>query len=517
MDATLIQKWLEEGERIEARHLDILKKNEANEGLTDSSDYFRALYYRFPELDDAKVAEAIKVISSFQRGKSSGDAGREVVKDFLANSLTLLSTSESRAELKKYLDKNGLMPEDNSEELRLQEERRREQERRRREQEEERRRREQEEEQRRRQAEEQRRREEEQRRREGDRRNRDEERKHRGEEARQQAEQLEQEIDRLTAEREEYVTVQMGKRRFNIPWKRLGKVVLGMAALYLLFLAINSIKSCVSSAFSSDDTTSYVSQSDDNSGEETVNELTEADVAADDQDFGSPEDGLLGSLPAGTTEYVGDMDGYPIEFTIKKGDGYDVSATYHNVNYGTTMNLTGESLPAQAGDISFYGEENGRSWSFSLTGDANKITGTAYGDNKQFNVTLQPKDAASTAEEASEIDIVSFQHSSAARNCQLKRIVATSNETRIYGTYHAEEYMTIWWTKTAYLTVDGQERLEIRATEGIPMGPDRKSLNAGEDVDFVLVFPPLPSGTTQFDFYESDNWTFTDIKLARAI
>ena len=507
MDATLIQKWLEEGERIEARHLDILKKNEANEGLTDSSDFFRALYYRFPELDDAKVAEAIKVISSFQRGKSSGDAGREVVKDFLANSLTLLSTAESRAELKKYLDKNGLMPEDNSEELRLQEERRKEQERRRREQEEERQRREREEEQRRRQA-------EEQRRREGERRERDEERQRRNEEARQQAEHFEQEIDRLTTEREEFVATQMGKRRYNIPWKRLGKVLLIMAALYLLFLAINSIKSCVSSKISSDESTSVVTLSDESQGDDSVNEPVQSEIMEDDQDYGSPEDGLYGSLAEGTTEYAGEMGGYPIELTITKGGDYAISATYHNVNYGTTMHLNGESLPAQAGDISFFGEENGRSWSFSLTGDASKITGTAYGDDKEFSVTLYPKDSISSAES---IDIVSFQPSSAARNCKLLKVEASTNETRIYGNYHADDYMTIWWTSTAYLTVDGQERFVLRATEGIPMGPDHKALSAGEDVDFVLVFPALPSGTSQFDFYESDDWSFIDIKLARAI
>jgi len=514
MDATLIQKWLEEGERIEARHLDILKKNEANEGLTDSSDFFRALYYRFPELDDAKVAEAIKVISSFQRGKSSGDAGREVVKDFLANSLTLLSTAESRAELKKYLDKNGLMPEDNSEELRLQEERRKEQERRRREQEEERQRREQEEEQRRRQAEEQHRREEEQRRREGERRERDEERQRRNEEARQQAEHFEQEIDRLTTEREEFVATQMGKRRYNIPWKRLGKVLLIMAALYLLFLAINSIKSCVSSKISSDESASVITLSDESQGDDSVNEPVQSEIMEDDQDYGSPEDGLYGSLAEGTTEYAGEMGGYPIELTITKGGDYAISATYHNVNYGTTMHLNGESLPAQAGDISFFGEENGRSWSFSLTGDASKITGTAYGDDKEFSVTLYPKDAISSTED---IDIVSYQPSSAARNCKLLKVVATSSETRILGVYHAQEYMSIWWTESAYITVDGQEHLELRATEGIPMGPDRKHLNAGEEVEFVLIFPPLPAGTTQFDFFETDDWTFTDIKLSRAI
>ena len=88
---------------------------------------------------------------------------------------------------------------------------------------------------------------------------------------------------------------------------------------------------------------------------------------------------------------IGDMGGYPIEFTItNKPDKGELSALYKNVNYGTTMKMIGESLPAQGGEISFFGEENGRQWSFNLDGDADNITGTAYGSNDyQFKVKLK--------------------------------------------------------------------------------------------------------------------------------
>ena len=101
--------------------------------------------------------------------------------------------------------------------------------------------------------------------------------------------------------------------------------------------------------------------------------------------------GLLGALPEGTTHYIGDMGGYPIEFTItNKPDKGELSALYKNVNYGTTMKMIGESLPAQGGEISFFGEENGRQWSFNLDGDADNITGTAYGSNDyQFKVKMK--------------------------------------------------------------------------------------------------------------------------------
>ncbi len=121
-----------------------------------------------------------------------------------------------------------------------------------------------------------------------------------------------------------------------------------------------------------------------------------------DNDLDFPEDdiindygtiGLLGALPEGTTTYTGDMGGYPIEFTItNKPETGELSARYKNVNYGTTMQMIGESLPAQGGEISFFGEENGRQWSFDLDGDADNITGTASGSNGyQFKVKLKRK------------------------------------------------------------------------------------------------------------------------------
>lgn len=102
--------------------------------------------------------------------------------------------------------------------------------------------------------------------------------------------------------------------------------------------------------------------------------------------------GLNGSIPEGTSTYVGDMSNFPIELTITKdGDGY--RADYRNIRFKATMKLNGESLPADGGDVNFYGKDSqGNDWVFHLTGDANTtITGTASGDNKQLNITLRRK------------------------------------------------------------------------------------------------------------------------------
>ena len=129
---------------------------------------------------------------------------------------------------------------------------------------------------------------------------------------------------------------------------------------------------------------------------ESGNESTITENVAeemDDQFEGVGEEGLLGSLPEGTTHFEGDMAGFPIEFAITKNDNSgDVKAIYKNVKYGTTMNLDGESLPAMGGDITFYGSEGGHNWTFELTGVASNVSGTARSDDgKEMKVKLTKK------------------------------------------------------------------------------------------------------------------------------
>lgn len=61
------------------------------------------------------------------------------------------------------------------------------------------------------------------------------------------------------------------------------------------------------------------------------------------------------------------------------------------MKYGTTMTLTGETLPAMGGDINFYGNDGSSDWVFSLTGDMNNINCKAQSGGKNFIVTLKKK------------------------------------------------------------------------------------------------------------------------------
>lgn len=127
-------------------------------------------------------------------------------------------------------------------------------------------------------------------------------------------------------------------------------------------------------------------QGDDNSGDYY-------EEGEDDQFEGVGEEGLISCLPNGTTEFVGEMAGFPIEFIItRNADMGNIKAVYKNVKYNTTMNLEGESLPAMGGDISFIGRDSKNNvWYFDLSGDADNISGTASGDGKNFKVTLHRK------------------------------------------------------------------------------------------------------------------------------
>lgn len=142
-------------------------------------------------------------------------------------------------------------------------------------------------------------------------------------------------------------------------------------------------------------TMSSYSQQDNNSREDNSNSSIKdpnEEETEEDQFEGFGEEGLLGSLQLGANAYEGDMEGFPIEFTIiKKGTSGDLDGLYVNVKYGTTMKLAGESLPAMGGNINFFGKDGNTDWSFTLTGTADQITGTAYGDGKEFKINLRKK------------------------------------------------------------------------------------------------------------------------------
>ncbi len=112
----------------------------------------------------------------------------------------------------------------------------------------------------------------------------------------------------------------------------------------------------------------------------------------DDQFESVGEEGLYGCLPEGTTEFAGDMEGYSIEFSItKSSDMGEITAIFKNVEYGTTMQLTGESLPADGGNINFYGKDGDNDWIFVLSGDCDEVTGTAKSGDSELNIVLHKK------------------------------------------------------------------------------------------------------------------------------
>ena len=142
----------------------------------------------------------------------------------------------------------------------------------------------------------------------------------------------------------------------------------------------------------SDDTQQAQQESPNSDSEFDDTASATSDPDEDDQFGGVGEEGLYGCLPEGTTEFEGDMEGYPIEFSItKSSDMGNVTAIYKNVKYGTAMNLTGESLPADDGNISFFGKDGNTDWTFYLSGDCENVTGTAQSGDSKLDMTLHKK------------------------------------------------------------------------------------------------------------------------------
>ena len=142
----------------------------------------------------------------------------------------------------------------------------------------------------------------------------------------------------------------------------------------------------------SDDTQQAQQEAPDSDSEFDDTASATSDPDEDDQFGGVGEEGLYGCLPEGTTEFEGDMEGYPIEFSItKSSDLGNVTAIYKNVKYGTAMNLTGESLPADDGNISFFGKDGNTDWTFYLSGDCENVTGTAQSGDSKLDMTLHKK------------------------------------------------------------------------------------------------------------------------------
>lgn len=138
----------------------------------------------------------------------------------------------------------------------------------------------------------------------------------------------------------------------------------------------------------------YNSSNQSSSLEPTYDNYQSDDLGMEEDMEGYGTYGLMSLIPEGISTYAGTMAGeYIIELTIVNQTSKGVlTATYRNVKYGTTMKMIGESLPSDDGDITFIGEENGRHWSFYLTGDPEDIRGTATNsENFETSIALRRK------------------------------------------------------------------------------------------------------------------------------
>lgn len=97
---------------------------------------------------------------------------------------------------------------------------------------------------------------------------------------------------------------------------------------------------------------------------------------------------LMSRLPEGTTEFSGEMAGFPIKFSITKANN-GLSAVYTNVKFGATIKLESDAKDDEEGNTTFWGKDaQGNEWRFHLGGNENLVSGYAVGDGKSLQVVL---------------------------------------------------------------------------------------------------------------------------------
>lgn len=124
---------------------------------------------------------------------------------------------------------------------------------------------------------------------------------------------------------------------------------------------------------------------------ETVPEQTETGEAGNNTETSDDNPGLFGLLPEGTTEFTGEMAGFPIEMSITK-EGKGLRAFYKNIKYKATMKLESDARSDNEGNTTFWGDDaRGNQWKFHLGGNESYICGYAEGDGKSLQVVLTKK------------------------------------------------------------------------------------------------------------------------------
>ena len=124
--------------------------------------------------------------------------------------------------------------------------------------------------------------------------------------------------------------------------------------------------------------------------EEAEEEQSEAESSSEVNN-NSDISGLVGLLPEGTSEFKGEMAGFPIEFSITK-TGNSLSAVYRNVKYSATIKLESDAQDDNEGNTTFWGNDaQGNQWRFHLGGNESLVSGYAEGDGKNLQVVLYKK------------------------------------------------------------------------------------------------------------------------------
>ena len=113
--------------------------------------------------------------------------------------------------------------------------------------------------------------------------------------------------------------------------------------------------------------------------------------------------------------------------------------------------------------------------------------------------------------------VTEVPYTTTERNKKLRitNVECSPTATKVSFEYRTGTIERLDIAPTTYIMTESGKKLQIIKADGIPYSPQKLTVNPNKSVTFSLTFPPLPTGTKQFDLIESptSSWQFFRIKV----
>ena len=154
--------------------------------------------------------------------------------------------------------------------------------------------------------------------------------------------------------------------------------------------------------------------------------------------------------------------------------------------------------------------------------NADEIEGTSKYNVIQYWFDDKPKETVKESIHTSGESVTkiikkpSYKTTKSNTRCFITKIECDEDMTKVYCEYSTEQFGGwVMISPNTYIVTGNGNKLKITKALGIPFAPRKQNYNTLTTIEFSLVFPALPNGTTQFDLIEpgDSDWRFYNIKI----